>query len=165
MTFRCTRICKSKKRDIHLRNEKITVHTSENLKFISTFYYSFISVAYVFFPLTDKPSPPSNLRIKEVNKDYIVVAWDAPETDGGAPITEYNVEKRDARKTNFLSAVKTDSSTMEAKITKLVEGNEYIFQVFAENAVGTSMPAILEEPTKARLPFGKFCFHKIICIN
>ena len=99
---------------------------------------------------------PRNLRVKEVYKDYIVIAWDAPENDGGSPITEYNVEKRDARKTNFLNATKTDGSTLEAKITKLVDGNEYYFQVFAENDIGRSLPATMDDAVKAKLPFGNY---------
>ena len=39
----------------------------------------------------DVPSRPLNVRAKEVNKNYIVVTWDAPDSDGGSPITEYKV--------------------------------------------------------------------------
>ena len=53
---------------------------------------------------SDRPDPPRNFRATEVNKDYIVIAWDEPETDGGCPITEYKVEKCDAEKQAFFSA-------------------------------------------------------------
>ena len=39
------------------------------------------------------PSAPNNLRIIEVYKDYIVIAWDDPEFDGGEPIRGYTIEK------------------------------------------------------------------------
>ena len=60
----------------------------------------------ILFPIPDRPDPPRNLRAMEVYSDYIVIAWDEPETDGGCPITEYKVEKCDAEKQAFFSAGK-----------------------------------------------------------
>ncbi|ELT96017.1 hypothetical protein CAPTEDRAFT_139759 [Capitella teleta] len=103
----------------------------------------------------DKPSPPRDVRVKEVNKDYVVVTWDVPESDGGCPITGYLVEKKDAAKKTYIKADSTDAATLELKVTKLVEGKEYDIRVFAENEIGSSDPAGLPKPVKARLPFGK----------
>ncbi len=112
-------------------------------------------MAYVplFFP--DRPDPPRNLRATEVYSDYIVMAWDEPESDGGAPITEYQVEKCDAAKQAFFSAGNTDAATRTLKVTKLIEGHDYNFRVYAENEIGQSDPCASTEPIKARLPFGK----------
>ena len=106
----------------------------------------------------DKPSPPRDVRVKEVNKDYAVVTWDAPESDGGSPITGYLVEKKDAAKKNYIKADHTDANTLELKVTKLVEGKEYDIRVFAENEIGPSDPAGLPQPVKARLPFGEYSY-------
>ncbi len=46
----------------------------------------------------DKPSPPRNLRVTDVSKDYISLAWDVPEFDGGSPIKGYNIEKADTKR-------------------------------------------------------------------
>jgi hypothetical protein len=103
----------------------------------------------------DKPSSPLKLRVKEVSKDYVVVAWDVPENDGGSPITGYTVEKKDVKKTSFMNAGRVDANSLEMKVNKLVEGNEYYFRVAAENAIGESDWATMDEPVKARLPFGE----------
>ena len=105
-------------------------------------------------PFPGKPGAPKDLRVKEVYKDYVVLAWDAPEYDGGSPLTGYYIEKRDVTKKSFVKVENVNSSTLELKIPKLVEGKEYQFNVYAENAIGTSLPATLAEPVKARLPFG-----------
>ena len=63
-------------------------------------------LGFQFLSNLDRPDPPRNLRATEVYKDYIVIAWDGPETDGGCPITEYKVEKCDAEKQAFFSAGK-----------------------------------------------------------
>ncbi len=112
-------------------------------------------------PFPDVPSPPRNLSIKEVNKDYIVVSWEVPEHDGESPITGYVIEKRDVKKSSYINAGNVDGKTLEFKVPKLIEGNEYIIRVFAENEIGRSEPAETSEPVKARLPFGKYfkyCF-------
>ena len=104
---------------------------------------------------TDKPSPPRNFRVTEVFKDFVVVAWDTPESDGGSPITEYLVEKRDAKRETYTKVAAVDATTFNAKATKLIEGNQYYFRVFAENEVGMSDPAQLDDPVTAKLPFGR----------
>ena len=103
--------------------------------------------------IIDVPTVPVNLKVKEIYKDYIVMTWEAPKDDGGSPITGYTIEKKDTRKTSFMSAGSTDGSTYEFKITKLVEGNEYDIQVCAVNAIGDGPFAKTDEPVKARLPF------------
>lgn len=37
---------------------------------------------------------PSLPEVKEVGKDFVVMSWQAPTSDGGAPITGYNIEAK-----------------------------------------------------------------------
>lgn len=104
--------------------------------------------------IADKPSPPLNLKVKEVGKDYAVVSWESPESDGGSDITGFIVERRDISKTSSVNAGNTDGNTFFQKITKLTEGNEYIFQVAAENDVGQSDWMSLDKPVKIKLSCG-----------
>ena len=83
-----------------------------------------------------------------------MVAWDAPESDGGSPITKYKVEKRDATRAAYIQAEEVDGKTLKAKVTKLTEGNKYFFQVAAENEVGLSDWTETTEPVEAKMPFG-----------
>lgn len=106
----------------------------------------------------DRPAPPKNVRTTEVYKDFITLTWDVPENDGGSPITGYSMEKRDVKKSAYTSAGTTDADTLTLKATRLIEGNEYFFKVYAENDIGTSDPAETEDPIKARLPFGESYF-------
>lgn len=106
-------------------------------------------------PVTDRPSPPLNLRVTEYNKDYIVVAWEVPQFDGGSPITGYKIEKRDAKREAWVKVEDVDANTLTVKATRLVEGNQYYFRVLAENEVGESNWTETAEPTTAKLPFGQ----------
>jgi len=40
-------------------------------------------------------------------------------------------------------------------VTRLTEGHQYLFRVFAENECGASEPVTLREPITAKLPYSK----------
>ena len=109
-----------------------------------------------FVNIADRPSPPQSLRVTEVYKDFVVVEWDVPETDGGSPLISYTVEKRDMKRAAFVKVEETKPNVLTLKIPKLVEGNQYMVRVCAENDVGTSDWAELPEPVTAKLPFGMY---------
>eukprot|EP00061_Rhincodon_typus_P019056 g48497.t1 len=44
------------------------------------------------------PSPPSEPEVVAVGKEHIIIQWLKPETDGGAEISNYLVDKREKRK-------------------------------------------------------------------
>ena len=63
----------------------------------------------------------------------------------------------DLKRKEFMYIDNVDAATLKYKATRLVEGNEYNFRVFAENQVGLSLPCELDKPVKAKLPFGNYC--------
>ena len=74
------------------------------------------------------------------------ITWAVPEDDGGAPITQYIVEKRDVKKKTWTEAAKVPADTLACTVQKLMEGQEYLFRVSAKNEYGVSDPATLGEP-------------------
>lgn len=46
----------------------------------------------------DCPSPPRNLKAKEITKNYITLSWESPQHDGGSVVSHYVVEKKDTTK-------------------------------------------------------------------
>ena len=81
--------------------------------------------------------------------------WDLPQSDGGSDLTGYTIQKRDAKKSTYISCGNNDAGSRTCKVAKLTEGNEYYIRVCAENVIGISDPTENEEPIMARLPFGK----------
>ena len=107
--------------------------------------------------LTDEPSPPCHLRVTDYWSDYITIAWDTPESDGGSPITGFIVEKRDTSRQTWVKARCVGSEVTTLKIGNLFEGVDYHFRVFAENKAGLSAIALeTEKPITAKMPFGKY---------
>ena len=105
---------------------------------------------------SDEPGSPQDLRVTEYWTDHISITWQPPETDGGAPITGYIIEKRDAERSQWIKAGTVSADTTSFKADNLFEGAEYYFRVYAENKAGPStQPAELSQPCKAKMPFGK----------
>ena len=76
------------------------------------------------------PSAPLNLRIIGKGPNYIDLAWDAPTSDGGAAIEDYEVH---ADGTNWVA---TGSTRTTARITGLRSNTQYTLRVRAVNSAG-----------------------------
>ena len=87
------------------------------------------------------PGPPSNLTA--VGGDgQVVLSWDAPSSDGGAEIMDY--EYRIDRRNPWTS---TGSTETTHTVTDLVNGTAYTFEVRAVNRRGRSSPSNRTEAT------------------
>uniref|UniRef100_A0A8C3UGG8 Titin n=1 Tax=Catharus ustulatus TaxID=91951 RepID=A0A8C3UGG8_CATUS len=76
--------------------------------------------------------------IDEVDANYVTISWEPPELDGGAALSGYVVEQRDAHRPGWLPVSESVTRTT-FKFTRLVEG--YRFRVLACNAGGPGEPA------------------------
>ena len=103
--------------------------------------------------LSDKPTPPINLAVGDITAESADLTWEEPEDNGGSPITGYLVEKKDIKRRSWQEATKT--TDFKTTVTKLQEGNQYLFRVSAENQYGISDPVELAEPITAKNPFSK----------
>ena len=56
---------------------------------------SWVKIHCYIICAADKPGAPKNVRPLEVWADNVLLGWDAPESDGGCPITHYLVECKD----------------------------------------------------------------------
>lgn len=102
---------------------------------------------------SDVPSAPSNLGVTETGDGFISVAWDAPRSDGGSPITGYVVQVNKSGTRGWTEAGKIDATTRAFDLAGLVTGEYYFVRVFAENQVGVSKKAAdLSQPVCAKRP-------------
>ena len=87
------------------------------------------------------PGPPSNLTA--VGGDgQVVLSWDAPSSDDGAAITDYEY------RINVSNPwVPIGSTATTHTIAGLVNGTAYVFQVRAVNRIGRSGPSLPAEAT------------------
>uniref|UniRef100_A0A673ANX2 Titin n=1 Tax=Sphaeramia orbicularis TaxID=375764 RepID=A0A673ANX2_9TELE len=94
----------------------------------------------------DLPGPPIGpINILEVTPDHMMIQWRPPKDDGGTPVTNYVVEKKDVKKPwEPWSVVSSGGTSTKAKVSRLEKGREYIVRVRAENKIGIG--AGLESP-------------------
>ena len=95
------------------------------------------------------------MEVSDVTKDSAVVTWKAPESDGGSPVTGYVVERSLAASARWLRVNKQPVTELKLSVEELVEDNEYMFRVIAENKVGPGEPSQPSKPVKAGDPWRK----------
>lgn len=75
------------------------------------------------------------MRIDEIDANSVTCSWEPPEKDGGANISGYVVEQRDAHHPGWFTI--SESVTRPTfKYTRLTEGTEYVFRVAATTRFG-----------------------------
>lgn len=106
------------------------------------------------FPPKDPPSEPQNLQVNKINKDFVILSWERPASDGGSPITGYCIEKKER---NSLLWVRANESVVKATqytCSGLIEGLEYTFRVSAINMAGQGKPCKQTDFITARTAVG-----------
>ena len=82
------------------------------------------------------PSAPRDFRGTEVTSTSATLEWKAPEKDGGAPITEYTIERREKTYGPWRAEATVKAPTQTHGVKRLIEGTDYYFRVCAENSEG-----------------------------
>lgn len=108
--------------------------------------------AFCNVKVLDRPAKPENLRADEFAGDALTLFWQPPKDNGGSDITNYVIEKREARSPTW-SKVSSYVTVPMCRIRNLTLGRDYEFRVMAENIYGQSEPVTTIDPIKARYPF------------
>ena len=105
------------------------------------------------FNLTDKPGEPGVPEITEIRKETCELSWQAPSSDGGAPITGYVVERRTGI---HWIPMKEKATTTAYTVKGLKEGNKYEFRVVAENKAGQGVPSKSSAQITTKDPWSEY---------
>ena len=80
------------------------------------------------------------------------MSWQPPADDGGAPVSGFHLERRATTSERWIRVNKEQIPEMTFRVNDLVETNEYVFRVAAENQAGVgefsppSQPFVAKDP-------------------
>src|SRR5439155_9696954 len=95
------------------------------------------------------PSPPQNLQATGGLGD-MVLAWQAPSSNGGSPIINYKIYRSSSSGTEgYLTTVGNVTSYID---TVLAWGHTYFYKVTAVNGIGTSHQSNEASATTFNIP-------------
>ncbi|KAG5897344.1 hypothetical protein JTB14_030229 [Gonioctena quinquepunctata] len=101
------------------------------------------------------PSPPINLKMKDLTSRSATLTWEPPLNNGGTEITGYIIEKKLEYMPKWEKVYTLEAFSLEYTFENLKEKSDYIFRVYAENSVGLSPPAtsdVVQMRTFATVP-------------
>jgi hypothetical protein len=100
----------------------------------------------------DPPTAPGTPNVTEVGKDFAHLSWDKPESDGGARIQGYWIDKREAGSSTWQRINLTLCLTAQINVSNLVEDRQYEFRVLAQNEAGLSPPSMASTSVRIKDP-------------
>uniref|UniRef100_A0A8C0QLT9 Titin n=1 Tax=Chelonoidis abingdonii TaxID=106734 RepID=A0A8C0QLT9_CHEAB len=99
------------------------------------------------------PDAPGIPEPTHITGDSITLTWTRPKSDGGNEINQYILERREKKSVRWVKvSSKRAIAETRYRVTGLTEGNEYEFQVMAENAAGVGPPSAVSRLIKCREP-------------
>lgn len=94
-----------------------------------------------------RPGKVTGLRVTTVTRGQVTLRWQAPASDGGAPITGYRVWARTTTKKGWV-AVTPDPKDTSATVANLRPGASYWFKVAATNSIGRGPVVKTDQPVR-----------------
>ena len=89
------------------------------------------------------PGAPQHVRVSTHDSGALDVSWEAPDSDGGSPVTGYKVQWKEAADSWDTPADVSEDTVNGTSHTigELTGGAEYTVRVIATNAVGDGLPS------------------------
>ena len=91
--------------------------------------------------VTEVPSRPGHPQVVEQTDISVTLSWEASTWDGGCPLLQYIVERREMRGPRWVRVQKSAIVAPPYTATELLPASCYQFRVYACNVVGVSEPS------------------------
>lgn len=101
------------------------------------------------------PAAATNLKIKEIGKDFVTVEWSPPKSDGGSKITGYHLLVCEDGTDEWKEGGKVGGLDSAFIFKNLSDKKKYFFAVVAENKVGQGDRLETDSAVKPKKPASK----------
>jgi len=91
------------------------------------------------------------VTVSELTSESLALNWEEPNDTGGVKIIHYLIVMRESDSTKYKKVAQVDGDVHSYTVTKVKEGREYHFRVYAQNEVGISTEAA-EIATSVKIP-------------
>ncbi|CAH3174957.1 unnamed protein product [Porites lobata] len=98
--------------------------------------------------VAEKPPPPGNLKVINVQTCYIVITWEKPKYGSDFQIQNYSVEHRKVGSKSFTKVAALRYSQTGMVMEDLEPATEYIIRLSSINKYGTSDGVLLTQDTR-----------------
>uniref|UniRef100_A0A915KJE1 Twitchin n=1 Tax=Romanomermis culicivorax TaxID=13658 RepID=A0A915KJE1_ROMCU len=105
--------------------------------------------------LAGVPNRPGQPECKQHDRDFIDIEWTRPSSDGGSPITHYDVERKDVKTGRWIKVNGQPVKGLKYHDDKVTEDHQYEYRVVAVNAAGPSKPSDASKVITAKPMFGE----------
>lgn len=106
-----------------------------------------------------KPGTPLPSNIKDTSMS---LSWQAPESDGGAPITNYIIEYKSSVTFRWTVLTPDTITSTEYAASRLTKKETYEFRVIAVNKAGPGKPSDSCKPVQAVTPIGESLYYVML---
>ena len=91
--------------------------------------------------VTEVPSKPGQPQVVDQTENSVTVSWERSTWDGGCPIIQYVIERREMRGPRWVRVQKSAVVSPPYTASDLLPASCYQFRVYACNVVGVSEPS------------------------
>lgn len=106
----------------------------------------------------EAPGKPRDVKVVDWDKDHMDIEWQPPISDGGAPIKEYIIEKKD-KFGDWTPATTVSGDQTKGTVGNLTPGETYQFRVRAVNKAAKGEPS---DPTEPKVAKPRKCEQEIV---
>lgn len=112
----------------------------------------------LLFVWLGNPSAPTNLKVKDIGKDFVSVEWSPPKSDGGSKLIGYRLLIREDGSDEWKEIGKVGGFDSTYTFKNLSDKKKYFFAVVAENKLGQSGRLETENSVKPKRPSSKLVY-------
>ncbi|XP_061772633.1 immunoglobulin superfamily member 22-like [Nerophis ophidion] len=113
----------------------------------------------------EPPGTASQLQVSGVTRDAMMVSWNPPGHDGGAPVLGYNLERRKKGSNMWLQVNKELIPDSKCVVDGLVADVQYEFRVISVNQAGSGSPSNISNAVMAKDPIRAPSFVKNLLVS